>query len=166
MKKIILTDAEPEFNPSVESLAKIITARLGLLPRKKGSTDSMHKIILEFYERSKQANRQKKPELAVMTVEEMSFFAGITKQTMYEYLERWLTIDFITRVTFFSTESGNTKKIVGYKLNGTTLEDAFSKTQAIISKNLAETDSYITELQRMIKNEKIKETISLQTKKD
>lgn len=157
MKNIILNNTESEFNPSTDSLAKVIVSRLGLLPRKKGSTDSMHKIMLELYEKTKQANRQKKPELAVMTVEEMAAFANITKQTMYEYLERWLRIDFIVRITYMATVDGKPKKVVGYKLNGTTIEDAFSKVQSVISKNLDQTNQYISELQRMIKNEKIKE---------
>lgn len=157
MKNIILNNTESEFNPSSDSLAKVIVSRLGLLPRKKGSTDSMHKIMLELYEKTKQANREKKPEAAVMTVEEMAAFAGITKQTMYEYLERWLTIEFIVRITYMATVDGKPKKVVGYKLNGTTIEDAFSKVQNVINKNLNQTQNYISELQRMIKNEKIKE---------
>lgn len=153
MNKILLTDAEPEYNANSDALAKIITMRLGLLPRKKGSTDHMHKIMLELYERSKKAAREKNPELAVMTVEEMAAFAGITKQTMYEYVDRWLQLEFISKVSYI----GSDKKVVkGYKLTGSTLEDAFQKARIVVMKNLDTTQHYILELQKLLKNEKIK----------
>jgi hypothetical protein len=152
MKKIVLQDTEPEFNADSDALAKVVASRLGLLPRKRGSTDVMHKLFLELYERQKIATREKIPEKAVMSVEDMASFSGITKQTMYEYLERWLVIDFIHKVTFLS----NGKKVIGYKINGTTLEDAFKKTQAVVTNNLRETEKYIQELQKLLKNEKIR----------
>lgn len=153
MNKIILTDAEPEYNADSDALAKIVTMRLGLLPRKKGSTDYMHKILLELYERTKKATREKNPELAVMTVEEMAAFASITKQTMYEYVDRWLQLEFISKVSYI----GSDKKVVkGYKLSGNTLEDAFQKARIIVMKNLDATQNYIQELQKLLKNEKIK----------
>lgn len=155
MKKIIITDAEPEFNANSDALAKVIVSRLGLLPRKRGSNDSMHKIMLELYERSKNATRVKNPKLAVMSVEKMADFAGITKQTMYDYLGRWLDIDFIYKVSYIDDRG---KKIVGYKLNGNNLEEAFKKSSSIILKNLNQTEKYVSELQKLIKNEKIRES--------
>jgi hypothetical protein len=152
MRKIVLQDTEPEFNADSDALAKVVASRLGLLPRKRGSTDVMHKLLLELYERQKVATREKVPEKAVMSVEEMAGFSGITKQTMYEYLERWLVIEFIHKVTFLS----NGKKVIGYKINGTTLEDAFKKTQVVVVNNLRETETYISELQKLLKNEKIR----------
>lgn len=156
MNKYILTDAQPEYNADSDALAKVITMRLGLLPRKKGATDYMHKILLELYERTKKATREKNPELSVMTVEEMASFAGITKQTMYEYVDRWLQVEFISKVSYIGSEK---KVIKGYKLNGTTLEDAFLKSKIIILKNLDETQRYIQEIQKQLKNEKIKATM-------
>jgi len=159
MRKIILTDTEPEFNADSDALAKVVASRLGLLPRKKGSTDIMHKLLLELYERQKIATREKILEKAVMSVEDMAGFSGITKQTMYEYLERWLAIDFIHKVTFIA----HGKKVVGYKINGTTLEEAFRKTQAIVQNNLADTEKYISELQKLLKNEKIRASMKKET---
>src|SRR3989344_5397000 len=90
--KIILTSHEPGVTPDADELAQVILHRIGLMPRKQGATDKMHCTLVELYERSKVANRQKKPEQAVMTVEEMGMFAGISRQTMYDYLKRWLDI--------------------------------------------------------------------------
>jgi len=156
MKKIILTDIEPEFNINSDELAKIVTARLGLLPRKRGSNDKMHKILLELYERTKKATKEKDLKLAVMTVEDMAFFAGISKQTMYDYINRWLDIDLIIKISFIDS---NNKKVIGYRLNGSNLEEAFMKVEKVIKKNLNLTSKYISELQRIIKNEKIKESM-------
>ena len=110
-------------NPTSEELAKIVMSRVGLEPRKSGSTDKMHRCLLELYERSKIANREKNLEKAVMTVEEMAFFAGITRQTMYDYLKRWIALSLIMKTSHIN----NNKVIIGYKLNGTTLEQAFEK---------------------------------------
>ena len=124
------------------------------MPRKKGSTDKMHKTLVEMYERAKQANRKKQPELAVMTVEEMGLFAGITRQTMYDYLSRWLDLKLITKTSYIK----DNKVIIGYKLNGSTLENAFEKTSLAIQSNLDLTKKYIQELQKLVKNEKISES--------
>ena len=35
-----------------------------------------------------------------MTVEEMGNAAGITRQTMYDYLKRWIDLDIITKTTY------------------------------------------------------------------
>ena len=154
MAKIILNNHEPSINPTGDELASIVLARIGLMPRKKGSTERMHKTLLELYERSKSSNREKRPELAVMTVEEMGAFAGITRQTMYDYLGRWLDLNLITKTSYIK----DSRVIIGYKLNGTTLEDAFLKAVQNIQSNLEVTQKYIKELQRLVKNEKISQT--------
>lgn len=149
--KIVLTDSEPGMSPNSEELASIVLSRIGLEPRKKGSTEKMHLTLLELYERMKQASKLKKPEEAVMTVEEMGAFAGITRQTMYDYLKRWLDIGFIVKTSYIR----ESKVIIGYKLNGNTLDSAFEKSMMQIRNNLELTMKYIKELQKLIKNEKI-----------
>ncbi len=139
-------------NPTSEELARIVMARMGLEPRKSGATDKMYCTLVELYERSKQANREKRPEAAVMTVEEMGMFAGITRQTMYDYLRRWLDLNMIVKTSYIV----DNKVIIGYKLNGSTLEASFEKAQQRIRNNLELTLKYIQELQRSIKNEKIR----------
>ncbi|MFQ5474312.1 MAG: hypothetical protein ACE5DM_00595 [Candidatus Nanoarchaeia archaeon] len=152
--KIVLQHHEPGMNPTSEELAKIVLSRIGLEPRKKGSTEQMHKTLLELYERSKVAHRTKRPEEAVMTVEEMGWHAGISRQTMYDYLRRWLDLNIIVKTSYIKEN----KVIVGYKLNGSTMEAAFEKSQVQIKNNLSLTLKYVQELQRLIKNEKIKQT--------
>jgi len=152
--KLILTDKEVSMNPSSEDLAIAILARIGLEPRKKGSTEKMHRTLLEMYERSKRANREKKPEEAVMTVEEMGMFAGISRQTMYDYLKRWTDLNFIIKTSYIK----DGKVIIGYKLNGATLESAFEKCRQKVNNNLETTNKYIQELQRVLKNEKISQS--------
>lgn len=149
--KIILTNNEPGLNANSEELANVILARIGLLPRKKGSTEGMYRVLMELYERSKQANREKMPEKAVMTVEEMGVFAGITRQTMYDYVKRWLDLALIVKTSYIK----ESKVIIGYKLNGATLENAFEKSVLSVRNNLDLTLKYIRELQKTVKNEKI-----------
>ena len=151
MSKIVLTNKEAGLNPSSEELASIVLARIGLAPRKAGATEKMHRVLLELYERAKASNRDKRPELAVMTVEEMALHAGITRQTMYDYLKRWLALNIITKTSYIKEE----KVIIGYKLNGPTLENAFEKAILAINNNLQITQRYIQELQKLLKNEKI-----------
>jgi len=152
--KITLNNKEPGLNPTSEELAKIITSRVGLEPRKTGSTENMHKVFLEVYERSKLANREKKPESAIMTVEEMAVFAGITRQTMYDYLKRWLDLNLIIKTSYIK----DSKVIIGYKLNGATIESAFEKAMLKIQNHMETTKKYISELQRVLKNEKISQS--------
>lgn len=152
--KIVFKEKEPGINANSDELARVVMARIGLEPRKKGSTDKMHKPLLEMYERTKQANREKRPELAVMTVEEMGMHAGITRQTMYDYLKRWLDLNLIVKTSYIK----DGKVIIGYKLNGTTLESAFDKSQQRIRNHMETTLKYMKELQRTIKNEKISQT--------
>ena len=153
-EKIILTNHEPGLNPTADELSKVILARIGLMPRKKGSTDKMHQTLLELYERSKDSYRKKKPELAIMTVEDMGAFAGISRQTMYDYLGRWTELGIITKTSFVN----DGKVLIGYRLNGNTLEKAFERSMSVVMDNLNETQKLIRELQRFVKNEKISET--------
>ncbi len=149
--KIILTNHEPNMNPTADELSKVIMHRMGLMPRKEGSTDKMHNVLVEMYEKMKTAQREKKPEAAVMTVEEMGLHAGITRQTMYDYLKRWVELDLISKTSYI-TEG---KVIVGYKLNGSTMESAFEKSVQRVTNYLEISMKYVRELQKLIKNEKI-----------
>jgi len=150
----VLVNAEATVNPTSEELAKIVLARMGLMPRKEGATDKMFRTLLELYERSKLAHREKKPEKGIMTVEEMGYFAGITRQTMYDYLGRWLQLGLIQKQSYIN----DSKVIIGYRLNGATLEHAFQKAMLRVNEHLEMTSKYIGELQKLIKNEKISET--------
>lgn len=152
--KIVLQNHEPGMNPTSEELARIIMTRLGLEPRKSGATDKMYRVMTELYERAKVSHREKKPEHAVMTVEEMGAFAGITRQTMYDYLRRWLELSMIVKTSYIV----DNKVIIGYRLNGSTLETSFEKARQQITNNLELTNRYIQEMQRRIKNEKISQT--------
>lgn len=145
----MLPDSPPE------ELARVIAARFGLLPRKKDGSAQMHKLLLELYERKKLANREKKPELGVMPVEEMAHFARIKRQTMYEYLHRWLDLNILKKTSFVS--SG--KVVIGYELNGATLKDAFEKATMVVKNNLEKSISLVESLQNEIKREKIKSAI-------
>ncbi len=147
-------NAETGLSPASEELAQVVLARMGLMPRKKGATDKMHRTLLELYERSKQANRQKKPELSVMTVEEMGIHAGISRQTMYDYLSRWTEISLIVKTSYIT----NSRVVIGYKLNGNTIEQAFEKAIRTMQEHMETTQKYIRELQRLVKNEKIAES--------
>jgi len=148
----ILRHSEPTLNPNSDELAGIIIHRMGLMPRKKGATEKMHRILIELYEKAKEANKEKSPTAALMTVEEMGMHAGISRQTMYEYIKRWQELDLITKTSFIGTDQ---KVVVGYKLNGNTLESAFNKAKTRILNNLDITEKYIGELQKILKNEKI-----------
>ncbi len=152
MAKIVLTNTEPSsMNPKAEELANVVIDRMGLNPRKKGSTDKMYRTLVELYERTKKAAQSKKPEEAVMTVEEMGAFAGITRQTMYDYLKRWTILDLIVKTSYIYEG----KVIIGYKLNGLNLENAFEKSFVRIKNHMEATQKYVKELQKTIKNEKL-----------
>jgi DNA-binding transcriptional regulator GbsR (MarR family) len=150
--QFILRHSEPTMNPSSDELANVIIHRMGLMPRKKGSTEKIHRILVELYEKAKVASRDKNPTSALMTVEEMAMHAGISRQTMYDYIKRWLDMDFISKTSYIGAEQ---KVIIGYKLNGPTLESAFDKSKTKIINNVDITAKYIGELQRILKNEKI-----------
>lgn len=148
-----LQKIDPPENPTNEDLARTLMARFGLLPRKKDGQAQMHKLILELYERKKQANREKKPEMAVLPVEEMAGSALIKRQTMYDYLHRWLDLQILKKTSFVS--SG--KVIIGYELNGNNLEHAFRKAETSIKGHLDESFKLIETLQTEIKKEKLRQ---------
>lgn len=149
--KIILNDLEPPMNSNSKVLANVIISRMGLEPRKSGSTEHMYKILIELYERMKKANKEKKPEYSVMSVEELAIYASITRQTMYEYIKRWLDLNLIVKTSYIK----DARVVIGYKLNGNTLESSFEKARNVINNNLEFTLKYVRELQRIIKNEKL-----------
>ena len=152
MEKIILTETEPNINADSTELSKVIIHRVGLTPRKIGSTEDMHQVLIQMYENAKRAYKEKKPSEAVMTVEEMAAFANITRQTMYDYLKRWLLLNLIIKTSYIDQ---NNKVVIGYKLNGNTLESSFEKVRVKINNNLEFTMKYVKELQKILKNEKI-----------
>jgi hypothetical protein len=155
-RRFLLTNVDPSsLNPDSNELAKVIINRIGLMPRKVGSTEDIFKVLVELYERSKLANREKKPEMAVLTVEEMGNLAGITRQTMYDYLKRWIDLDLVTKTTYIYEG----KVIIGYKLNGPTLEGAFEKAAMRINNHVDTTLKYVRELQKALKNEKLSEVM-------
>lgn len=152
---IILSNVEAGLNPNSQELANVVINRLGLMPRKEGSTDKIWKILMELYERSKNSYRDKRPSDAVMTVEEMALYAGITRQTMYSYLKRWIDLSIIVKTSYINQ---NQKVIIGYKLNGATIEAAFEKAWQRVNNHMETTQKYVQELQRIVKNEKISES--------
>ena len=112
----------------------------------------MHVLLLELYERKKASNREKKPETAVMTVEDMAVFAGIARQTMYEYLGRWLDLTILKKTSFVS--SG--KVVIGYELNGPTLEGAFKKAEQTIRNHIEQSLELVRNLQNEVKRDKLR----------
>lgn len=158
--KIQLEHKETAENPSTEELAKVLLTRFGLIPRKKDGSAQMHSMLMELYERKKIANRDKKPEAAVMPVEEMGKFAGIKRQTMYEYLHRWLDLNILKKTSFVSEG----KVVIGYELNGVNLEGAFRKAESTIKNHLEDSFKLVEQLQNEIKKEKISNTITANKK--
>ncbi|MBI4017129.1 MAG: hypothetical protein HY363_05565 [Candidatus Aenigmarchaeota archaeon] len=154
--KIQLENKEVIDDNSTEQIAMVLLARFGLLPRKKDANAKIHKLLLEIYERKKKANRERAPEAAVVPVDEMGVFAGISRQTMYEYLHRWLDLAILKKTTFVS----NGKVITGYELNGQNLEGAFRKAETVIKNHLDYSFKLVDKLQNEIKKEKIIETIT------
>ena len=61
--EIQLSNAEA-INNDVEELAKVLLARFGLMPRKRDGNAKLHKLVLQLYERKKEANRERRPEHA------------------------------------------------------------------------------------------------------
>jgi hypothetical protein len=153
--KFELEVTEPLPDAETEEIARILLARFGLLPRKKDGQAKMHKLLLELYERKKSANRQKSPEEAVMTVEDMGVFAGIKRQTMYDYLGRWLSLSLLKKTSFVA----NGKVVIGYELNGTNLESAFKKAEHTIRSHVEQSIDIVRSLQNEVKKEKIRQNI-------
>jgi DNA primase catalytic subunit len=153
--KFELEVTEPLPDAGTEEIARILLARFGLLPRKKDGQAKMHSLLLELYERKKVANREKKPEEAVMTVEDMGVFAGIKRQTMYDYLGRWLSLNLLKKTSFVA----NGKIVIGYELNGTNLESAFKKAESTVKNHLEQSIEIVRSLQSEVKREKIRQNI-------
>lgn len=151
--KIQLEKKEALDQANQEELTKVLLARFGLLPRKKDGTAEMHKLLLELYERKKQSNRERRPELAVLPVEEMGVFAGIKRQTMYDYLRRWLDLQLLKKTSFVA----NGKVVIGYELNGSNLEGAFRKAEVSIKNHLDYSFKVIEQLQNEIKKDKLRQ---------
>ncbi len=150
--KFVLEGSEALPDASTEELARVLLARFGLLPRKQDGMAKMHTLLLELYERKKTANRDRKPEAAVMPVEDMGAFAGIARQTMYEYLHRWLDLGILKKTSFVA----GGKVVIGYELNGTNLEGAFRKAETILHGHVGESFRVIERLQNEIKRDKLK----------
>lgn len=140
---------------SVDELAKTIIKRMGLGARKRNSTVPVYKLLIEFYERSKKANQEKNPELSIMTIDDIKSVLKITRQSSYDYVNRWLEARIISKISL----SSNGKLIKGYKLNGSSLENAFIKTVSKVKEHLNDTQDIIQKLQKKIKNEKIREKL-------
>lgn len=151
-----LLDNAEAVNNDVHELSKVLLARFGLLPRKKDGSAELHKLLLELYERKKIANKDKKPEAAVMPVEEMALHAGIKRQTMYDYLNRWLDLQILKKTSFVA----NGKVVVGYELNGTNLEGAFRKAESTLKGHMDASFRVIEQLQNEIKKEKLRSNSS------
>lgn len=154
--KFELEHKEPLPDADPEELARVVLARFGLLPRKRDGLAKMHKLLLELYERKKISNREKKPESAVMTVEEMGLFAGIKRQTMYDHLGRWLALSVLKKTSFVS----NGKVIIGYELNGPNMESAFKKAETAVKNHAEKSIELVKMLQGEIKREKLKSTLA------
>jgi hypothetical protein len=149
--KFVLESSEALPDAPPEELARVLLSRFGLLPRKRDGAAKMHSLLLELYERKKVANRDRKPEAAVMPVDEMGSFAGIARQTMYDYLHRWLDLQILKKTSFVA----DGKVVIGYELNGTNLEGAFRKAESTITAHLATSFRLIEQLQTDIKRQKL-----------
>jgi len=152
--KIQLDRTEPIPDANSNELAKVTLARFGLLPRKNDAMAKFHQLLLELYERKKTSHREKRPESAVMTVEEMAMYSGIKRQTMYDYLRRWLDLQILKKTSFVL----NGKVIIGYELNGGNLEAAFKKAEVVITNHLTQSMDIIRTLQNEIKKEKLRQS--------
>jgi len=152
---IQLEQREPLSN-NVDELATVLLARFGLLPRKRDSQATIQRVLLELVEKKKTALRDKQPELAIMTVEDMGHFASIARQTMYDYLSRWLDLNILKKASFVA--SG--KVVIGYELNGPTLEAAFRKAETVVKNHFDASFILIEELGREIKKRKLSESKS------
>ena len=54
----------------------------------------------------------------------------------------------------------NNNVVIGYKLNGPTLEHAFERARTKVHDHLNKTHSFILELQKIVKNEKISQKMT------
>ncbi|MFW6025101.1 MAG: hypothetical protein ACOCRX_02045 [Candidatus Woesearchaeota archaeon] len=152
MKEYNFKEIDKPINGSSSEIAKVIIERIGLGPKKSNSTKKMHKVLIELYERKKLANKNKRAYEAIMSVDEMAYFADISRQTMYDYLPRWLNLNIIVKENVVI----DGKRKSGYRLNGNTLKEAFEKSEYVVKNFLSKTKSIIEDLQSEIKREKIK----------
>ena len=150
--KFELEHIEPLPDATTEEITRIVLARFGLLPRKSDGIAKMHNLLSELSERKKQSNREKKPEAAVLPVEEMALHAGIKRQTMYDYLSRWTKLNVLKKTSFVS----NGKVIIGYELNGSNLESAFRKAEMSIRNHCEESIELVKKLQNEVKRDKLR----------
>ena len=142
----------PGIGANSDELSKVVLARFGLMPRKKDAKAGFHKLLLELDDRKKKAANEKKPELAVITVEEMGNVSGIKRQTMYDYLRRWVSLQILKKTSLVN----NGAVITGYELNGFNLENAFKKAEAIIHDHMDKSFKIIKELENEIKKDKLR----------
>ena len=109
-------------------------------------------LILELYERKKQAYKNKLPDEAVMTVEAMATYAQVSRQTMYDYLYRFLQLNILKKTSFMKQH----ELITGYELSGHNLETSFTKAITLIHEELGTSLELIKSLQNEIKKEKLR----------
>jgi len=150
--KFELHAIEPVPESTHDELAKVVLARFGLLPKKRDAKAKFTGLLLELYERKKAANRERKPELSVMTVEQMAAYAGIARQTMYDYLTTWKELQVLKKTSFVNEG----KVVIGYELNGQNLEGAFRKADNVLRAHSELSLSMIRQLQNEIKKEKLR----------
>jgi hypothetical protein len=150
--KIELQYMNPGIGAGSDELSKVVLARFGLMPRKKDAKAGFHKLLLELDDRKKKATNEKKPELAVINVEEMGSVSGIKRQTMYDYLRRWVSLQIIKKTSLVN----NGAVITGYELNGFNLENAFKKAESIIHDHMDKSFKIIKELENEIKKDKLR----------
>lgn len=155
MKIILQNDTIPQ-DASSELIATILLSRIGLLPRKSGSTKDMHSVILQLYERSKLSNKLSQPQMALMSVEEMAKYANVSRQTFYEYLSRWVELNLIQKQNYVVMSPTGKRIYNGYRLNGNNLLAAVEKVNETIQNNMNETIRITKLLQNEIKKEKLR----------
>lgn len=151
---IQLARTRPLEHADPKELTRCILSRFGLLPRKQGAKIRVEALLLELYERKKHAYRHKRPDNAVMTVEAMATYARVSRQTMYDYLYRFLQINILKKTSFMKDHA----LITGYELSGHNLETSFSKAISIIHEELDASLELVRSLQNEIKKEKLRLT--------
>ena len=144
--------SKPLDNANSRELTRCILDRFGLLPRKSGAKIHVENLVMELYERKKRAYKDKNQDAAIMTVEEMATFSNISRQTMYDYLYRFLSLNILKKTSFISQN----KLVVGYELSGNNLETSFSKAIELINEQLSTSMDIIKDLQNEIKKEKLR----------
>src|SRR3989338_5438807 len=149
---IQLALTKPLENADHKKLTRCILSRFGLLPRKQGAKIRIEALILELYERKKQAYKNKLPDEAVMTVEAMATYAQVSRQTMYDYLYRLLQLNILKKTSFMKQH----ELITGYELSGHNLETSFTKAITLIHEELGTSLELIKSLQNEIKKEKLR----------